>query len=274
MATLTLELTNKTTVAPLPAGAYLSLNFDARGDVLLSWLDESGALFVDCVGSMEAPVRFESLGFRFPKVQRFSDGRWLIVDGRCMDNQRNARIFSPALTSLQEFSLDDAIEQVVIDPKDNIWVGYFDENPIGLRKFSDAGELIYDFNTSSGYDIFDLYAMHLDLREDLWVYAYTDFYLARISNGAAEIVIEECPVEGARAILAGGTHVAFFGNYDHDDVFVFDCKSNTGQSIAFTVGGIPVKRPLIATRGETAALLWEDSVCFVALAELIRAIRG
>ncbi|PJE32038.1 hypothetical protein CVM39_02795 [Pseudooceanicola antarcticus] len=175
---------------------------------------------------------------------------------------------------LREFRLGDAIENVIVDRKDGIWTGYFDENPLGLREFSDTGDLLYDFKNSSGHDIFDLYAMHLDLRGDIWIYPHTDFYLARISNRVAEIIIERCPVEGANAILVGGNHIAFFGSYDGDGVFLFDFRSREGLLVELTVGGKPVERPLIATRGETAALLCQNSIYSVTLTNLIHAIKG
>ncbi|MGR3376174.1 hypothetical protein [Salipiger abyssi] len=273
MATPTLELTKQAGIVPLSTEVYRSLNFDARGELLLSWLDKSGSIFVDCVGSHFEPIEFKQQDFRFPTVQRFADGRWLITDSRCRDGEDNARVFSQDLELLREFRLDDAIEQIIVDTKGGIWVGYFDENPLGLREFSDTGNLLYDFNNSSGHDIFDLYAMHLDLEGDIWVYPYTDFYLARISSGAVEVVLERCPVEGAKAILVGGSHIAFLGSYDGDGVYVFDFRSRQGLLVELTVDGKSVERPVIATRGETAALLWEDSIYCVTLANLINATK-
>lgn len=273
MATPTLELTKQAGVVPLPAEVYRSLSFDACGELLLSWSDKNGSVFVECVESYHEPLEFKNQDFRFPAVQRFADGRWLMTDGRCRETENNARVFSRDLELLSEFRLDDAIEQIIVDTKDCIWVGYFDENPLGLRKFSDTGDLLYDFNNSSGRDIFDLYAMHLDLGGDIWVYPYTDFFLARITNGAVEVVIERCPVEGAKAILVGGNHVAFFGSYDGDGVFLFDLRSRKGQLVELTVDSKAIERPLIATRGETAALLLQDSVYSVTLANLINATR-
>ena len=37
--------------------------------------------------------------------------------------------------------------------------------------------------------------MHLDLRGDIWVYPYTDFYLARVSTGTVEVVVDKRSVE-------------------------------------------------------------------------------
>lgn len=273
MATPTLELTQQSGVVRLPTEVYRSLNFDARGELLLSWSDKSGSIFVDCVGSHLEPLEFKRQDFRFPIVQRFADGRWLLADSRCREAENNARVLSPDLELLREFRLDDAIEQIIVDTMGGIWVGYFDENPAGLREFSDTGDLLYDFNNSSGHDIFDLYAMHLDQEGDIWVYPYTDFYLARISSGTAEVIVERCPVEGAKAILVGGSHIAFFGSYDGDGVYLFDLRSRTGLLVELTVGGKPVERAAIATRGETAALLWQNSIYRVTLANLINATK-
>lgn len=273
LATPTLELTKQAGVVSLPTAVYRSLNFDARGELLLSWLDKSGSIFVDCIESHHGPLEFKQQNVRFPAVQRFADGRWLIADRRCREAENNARVFSKDLDLLSEFRLDDAIEQIIVDAKDHIWVGFFDENPLGLREFSDTGDLVYDFNKSSGHDIFDLYAMHLDRMGDLWVYPYTDFYLARISSRVVEVVVDSCPVKGASAILVGGNHVAFFGSYDGDGVYLFDFRSGKGQLVELTVDGKPVERPVIATRGETAALLWQDAIHCVTLTDLLNVIK-
>lgn len=273
MAIPTLDLTKQADVASLPAEGHPSLNFDARGKLLLSWANKSGSVLVDCVGSWQEPLEFKHQNFSYPIAQRFTDGRWLILDRRCEATERSARVFSQDLVLLGEFLIDDAIEQVIVDPKDGIWVGYFDENPLGLRRFTDNGDLTYDFNTSSGHSIFDLYAMHLDLTGDVWVYPYADFYLARISNEEVEIVIDRCPVKGAKAIMVGGNHIAFFGGYDRTGVFLFDLNSKQGQSVDLTANGRSIEGPIIATQGETAALLWQDSIYHVALAKLISATR-
>lgn len=269
MSTQTLELKKWVSVPPLPERAYSSLQYDARGKLLLSWWDGGTSIYVACDGNWHEPLQFERRHVRFPVVQRFTDGRWLFVHPRCADSNDNARVFSKDLDLLSEFQMDDAIGQVIIDPNDGIWAGYYDENPLGLRKFSDKGDLIYDFNASSGHNIFDLYAMDLDAEGNIWVYPYTDFYLARISNEDVEIVIENCPVKGAKAILVGGGHVAFFGNYNDDRVFLFDIKAQKGTWFQLTVDGQPIGRTLIATRGGTAALLWQDGIYCVALADLI-----
>ncbi|MGR3323332.1 MAG: hypothetical protein ACU0DK_15525 [Pseudooceanicola sp.] len=198
VGTPTLELTKHTRVPAMPSEVYQSMSFDARGELLLSWADEAGSVFVHCFESWHEPVEFKHQDFRYPTAQRFADGRWLITDSRCRETEKNARLFSQDLKLIRELRLGDAIEQIIVDPKDSIWVGYFDENPLGLREFSDNGDLVYDFNNSSGHNILCLYAMHLDSRQDLWVYPYTDFYLARVSDRDAQIVIDECPSKAPR----------------------------------------------------------------------------
>ena len=271
MAAQTLELAKRTSVPPVSQRAYRSLQYDARGELLLSWSGGDRSTYVVCEGNWQEPLLFECQDLFSPFVQRFADGRWLILGRRCNGTDRNARVFSKDLDLLNEFRLDDAIEQVIVDPNDEIWVGYYDENPLGLRKFSDKGDLIYDFNASSGHNIFDLYAMDLDAEGTIWVYPYKDFYLARISKEDVEVVIENCPVKGAKAILVGGGHVAFFGNYNDDRVLLFDIEAQKGTWFDLTVDGKPIGRTLVATRGGTAALLWQDGIYCVTLADLIKA---
>ncbi|WP_189677917.1 hypothetical protein [Sphingomonas glacialis] len=61
-----------------------------------------------------------------PLIDRFSDGRWLVVASRTR-SEPNARVLAPDGALQSRFMLGDAIEHVVIDSLDRIWVGWFDE---------------------------------------------------------------------------------------------------------------------------------------------------
>jgi len=66
----------------------------------------------------------------FPVVDRFPDGRWLVVSTRAWD-QANARILSPKGELLNRVRLGDGIEQLKIDATGHVWVGWFDEGIFG-----------------------------------------------------------------------------------------------------------------------------------------------
>ncbi|SMX34441.1 hypothetical protein [Actibacterium lipolyticum] len=266
-----LEVEKIASTRPVPNGTNRSINFDAQGQLVLSWVDDRGRICIEGFGKHPAYAEIEADEIRFPEVQRFRDGRWLVTGSRCADHVKNSRLYSPNFEFLSSFHSGDAVAQTIIDLNDNIWIGYFDENPIGLRRFSGAGNLTYDFNNSSGHDIFDLYAMHLRVNGDVWVYAYDDFYLAKISGDMVEIVLKTCPVEGARAILVDGNHVAFFGSYQGNGVTVHDIQTGVSTLLNLTANGNVIGRTTIATHGDKVAFLWQDDIYFTHLRKLVRA---
>jgi|GEM_PF-2300423 len=73
------------------------------------------------------PVRQLTLPLEtpFPVVDRFPDGRWLVVGARGVDD--NARVLNSSGALLSRFRLGDGVEQVKIDALGRIWVGWFDE---------------------------------------------------------------------------------------------------------------------------------------------------
>lgn len=79
------------------------------------------------------------------------------------------------------------------------------------------------------------------------------------------------PVKGAKAILVGGNHIAFFGSYDNDGAYLFDFRSQKGLQVKLTAEGKSIERPMIATHREMAALLWQDEIYSITLADLINA---
>ncbi|OAO10499.1 hypothetical protein A8B76_10525 [Roseovarius indicus] len=258
---------------------FSSMSYDAQGELLLSWTDGTGPLMVEHVGTEQVPIALIGQPARFLEVQRFSDGRWLLADMRCRKDELNCQILSPSLDPLHRFKAGDAIEQIIIDQDDNIWVGYFDENPTaGLLRFSADGQIMFDFGASSGLWVLDVYAMHLDRAGSVWAHPYPDFCLAKISGETVTMILDETPVKGARALLAGGNHVAFFGSYEDDNaVFLLDLSRGAGDAVALTLDGKELETDspaLIATQGETASLLVGDKVCALHLSDLIRAVDG
>lgn len=233
-----------------------------------------GAITVDDFDGPQRVIRPKQAKFKFPIIQRFSDGRWLVVESRTpQGHQKNASILSPDLTQhLTTFAVGDAVENVLIDQTDQIWVGYFDENPDGLKRFSQTGEVEYDFNRSSGHNIFDLYAMTMGSKGELWICPYTGFYLARLADDAAKIVLKEAPVAGAKAIAVGGQHAAFFWPYRGNTVTLCDLRTQSSTSIILTVNGDAVgPRNLIATHKDTIALLWDGQLFWMHMHRLIAA---
>jgi len=253
-----LELTDPVPVADPPApDAFQKLAFDAKGALLWSWVAPDGSLVIEDFESRHALPPHHAK-FRFPLVQRFSDGRWLVVEARSRRgntvHEKNAAIYAPDLKRQTAFTVGDAVEDVLIDKADQIWVSYFDENPEGLKRFSPDGDVEYDYNQSSGDWILDLYAMTMDQKGDLWLYHYTDFPLVRLVADSAEVILAPSPVKGAHAIAVGGNNVAFFGSYDTDLVTLCDMRSQTTKTLELTSPNNKTGRPPIATLGDKKAL--------------------
>ncbi len=66
----------------------------------------------------------------FPILDRFGDGRWLVVGARSLDDA-DARVLCANGELINRFTLGDGIEHVAIDAANRIWVGWFDEGIFG-----------------------------------------------------------------------------------------------------------------------------------------------
>jgi len=163
----------------------------------------------------------------FANIDRFDDGRWLVVAPRT-DTGPNARVLAPDGACLARFMLGDGIEHVGVDRRGEIWVGWFDEGIFGndewrvpneawppsshgIGRFSAAGDhrspLI--FPEGAGM-VADCYALNI-AGDSVWACPYTAFPLFEMhpdgsirwwSNevaGAKALAVSE-----GRALLAGG----------------------------------------------------------------------
>jgi hypothetical protein len=166
-----------------------------------------------------------------PVVDRFSDGRWLVV-GACMRGEPNARILAPDGSLLSRFMLGDGIEHIAIDSADRIWVGWYDEGVAGNRGwqvsghqwppssngvacFSGDGQLIEAPLMPDGVEpIQHCYALTAD-GSGVWVCPYTDFSLLRFVPGEPARWWREAPA-GLTAIAVDGCHALLADGYNED----------------------------------------------------------
>ncbi len=253
--------------------AFVSLTFDACGELILAGVDDKRRLTVEYFKwDVGTRVLESAEGYVYPVVQRFNDGRWLTVESRSRGNSHNAQVLTESFEKLVEFNVGDAIEQVIVDRKNQIWIGYFDQSGgVGLRRYSDCGEMTYDFNQASGLNIFDLYAMTVDQRDSIWVYPYTGFYLACVIGDQAEVVVEKSPVTGASAISVGGHYAAFFGSYSGREVTVCDLRNGKSRQVLLTNGDMEIEYSHVATYADKIAVLWENNIYRLQLHNLIEA---
>jgi len=174
----------------------------------------------DGAGLMEGPSFL--LETPFPEIDRFDDGRWLVVASRTT-GKPNARILTPDGQVLARFMLGDGIEHVGVDQRDQIWVGWFDEGIFGNDDWRVPGEKwppssrgVGLFSADGNYqelstlpdkvrDIADCYALNILGRGGAWVCPYTDFLLLHFKPG--------CWVRWWSNELAGPTALAVFDGH-------------------------------------------------------------
>lgn len=229
------------------------LSFDANGYLLATEVrDGVDPVSVFEVGRGRVCETRLLASARFPHVTRFVDGRWLVVSSRCFDSEKNASVLDPTGTQiLTSFEVGDAVGHAVVDRDDEIWIGHFDENPKGVRSYKADGQpgAVYDWST--GLDLFDVYAMHA-ARDGIWVYAYTDFQLNRLTLEGFSTVLDAAPLEGCGTVLVSGSHAAFIGDYEGQSLLC-DLRSNTTVPISLVADGQRLNRPQCATRGDQLA---------------------
>lgn len=133
----------------------------------------------------------------FSYVDSFSDGRILLVASRCDDDVDglwlpNAFIYDTSGHLLDSYCLDDGIQNVHVDEKDQIWVSYFDEGvfadaatnsvgSFGLVVFDAHGQVVFK---NKEYPIDDCYALNVCASDDAWFFYHPDYRIVHLENGA------------------------------------------------------------------------------------------
>lgn len=165
-----------------------------------------------------------------PLVDRFSDGRWLVVGSRSR-GEPNARVLAPGGALLARFMLGDGIEHITIDSADRIWVGWFDEGTSGngwsvpgmerppstngVACFAPNGGLVEvpSWPKDAGF-IVDCYAL-TSAGSGVWASPYTDFPLVRFVPGEPTRWWRS-ELAGPKAIAVDGNHALVAGGYHED----------------------------------------------------------
>jgi hypothetical protein len=190
---------------------------DAGTARLLRWADgewDEGPLF---------PLEFAN-----PKVDRFADGRWLVVGSRT-NKKSNARVIASDGTILARFMLGDGIEHVSVDGNGNIWVGWFDEgiygnsdwhvsgvewppSSLGIGCFDDGGAILplAAFPPEAGM-IADCYALTA-VEDGAWACPYTDFPIMRLRLNRPALWWAN-DLAGPKALAVDGRHILAAGGY-------------------------------------------------------------
>lgn len=179
----------------------------------------------------------------WPKVDRFTDGRWLVTAPRAGPGELNVCLYEAGGAPAGNFAIGDAVLHVSCTPGGTLWVGYFDEHNerSGLAAFDAKGARVWEF-PADDYGILDCYALSTT-GEVAWACPYVDFPILRIAGGTVRSW--ENRILGARAIAGDGDHVILAGGYDTDEDRVVLLRLGERQAEPIAA----FQWPLIAERG-------------------------
>ncbi len=224
-----------------------------------------------------------------PMIDRFADGRWLVVDA--LSGQVNARVLSPDGAVRDRFRLGFGIDHLMIDDDDRIWVGWGDQSIFrnsdwrvpGQQnaKAADAVACFTDGGTpfflpawpDEGAAVVDPYALSVD-GAGAWscpyMHAIEDFPLVRFMPGESTRWWRH-PLKGATAIARHGHHILLAGRYGEDAnrlaLLALDGEGHGDQATVVACWAMPFHRPppeqphswneptLLAGRGDTIHLV-------------------
>lgn len=230
-------------------GSLLFLFIEAGGKEAVIARTEGG-IGIFPVSRMDTPHRFRlvrvvaggdtktvelpPLNLTFPMVDVFPDGRVLVAGPRCSwrsetDFDRNGAVIDPKTGAVARILLGDGIEDVFIDTRSRIWVGYFDEGVFGNFGWSDpgpppigAGGLVV-FDASGGIlweypdeshtpPIDDCYAMNVT-GDAATIFFYSTFPVCTIARDFA-LSFFPTPLRGCKAFAIADGRVLFSGQYN------------------------------------------------------------
>ncbi|MFJ4898164.1 hypothetical protein [Streptomyces sp. NPDC088727] len=153
---------------------------------------------------------------RWPHLDRLPGGEFVVAASRargCEDSNQ-VQVFDTLGRETSSFSVGDAIEHLLVDEAGHIWVGHFDENPAGIRRWSATGRLTWTSDDAHIPGLFDCYALNVS-GTAAWACPYTDFPLVEIRPDRPErpVRVWANRVRGAKAVAVHGDLVAFYGGY-------------------------------------------------------------
>jgi hypothetical protein len=152
-------------------------------------------------------------------LDRLPDGGFVVAAPRARRNQdaHQVQVFDALGRETSSFSVGDAIEHLLADEAGHIWVGHFDENPLGIRRWSATGQLTWTSDDAHIPGLFDCYALNVS-GTTAWACTYTDFPLVEIRPDRTDqpVTVWANHVRGAHAVAVHGEQVAFYGGYGEE----------------------------------------------------------
>nr|WP_202486216.1 hypothetical protein [Streptomyces sp. SID4985] len=170
---------------------------------------------VDPDGNVEL-TELSAVRARWPHFDRLPDGGFVVATSRTRrhEDANQVQIFDALGRETSSFSVGDAIEHLLVDESGQIWVGHFDENPAGIRRWSATGQLTWTSDGAPIPGLFDCYALNVS-GTTAWACPYTDFPLVEIRPDRTDrpVRVWANRVRGAKAVAVHGERVAFYGGY-------------------------------------------------------------
>ncbi|WP_432005484.1 hypothetical protein [Streptomyces parvus] len=169
-------------------------------------------------GSIEL-TELSAVRARWPHLDRLPDGGFVVAASRARryEDANQVQVFDAHGRETLSFSVGDAIEHLLVDEAGQIWVGHFDENPIGIRRWSATGRPTWMSDDAHIPGLFDCYALNVS-GAAAWACPYTDFPLVEIRPDRRKrpVRVRENHVRGAKAVAVHGDRVAFYGGYGEE----------------------------------------------------------
>ncbi|MGP3683299.1 hypothetical protein ACTVZO_01070 [Streptomyces sp. IBSNAI002] len=169
----------------------------------------------DAGGDVEL-TELSSVRARWPRLDRLPDGGFIVAAARARryEDGNQVQVFDTLGRETSSFSVGDAIQHLLVDGAGQLWVGHFDENPVGIRRWSTTGAPTW---TSDGADIpglFDCYALNVS-GTAAWACTYTDFPLVEIRPDRTDrpVTVRANRIQGAHAVAVHGDRAVFYGGY-------------------------------------------------------------
>ena len=192
---------------------------------------------------------------RWPHLDRLPDGGFVVAASRARryEDADQVQVFDALGRETLSFSVGDAIEHLLVDEAGHIWVGHFDENPAGIRRWSPTGHLYWTSDGASIPGLFDCYALNVS-GTTAWACPYTDFPLVEICPGRPDrpVRVWANRVRGAKAVAVRGKRVAFYGGYGeerdrlaHGEVTENSVEPTDVGLLTLPDGPVPARRRIV-----------------------------